>query len=171
MRIQVQWTTTPIGDWQWHDSADWDILPFKPEPVGGEILDAVPGWIYALNVQGVIFNGDHYAIEQNPEFIKVSVWNDDPGDFTPDQYYGSVWTFYPITNQNGKPNTYQKLYRYGGVDYNTNEFTTGGIVEKADWSQFISPDVAIGHGIWIPDIQVPAYNIHTPAFWQEWISE
>ena len=85
MRVLIQWALQGAKDWQEVDAADWPSLPFRPEPTSGELggADDTPGWISALNVQGVTFRTwDHYAVEALPSGgVKVTTWNDDPEDW------------------------------------------------------------------------------------------
>lgn len=97
MKIGLQWTLAAPLDWVWGDSADWGSLPFKPEPDGTEILDDMPGWIYTISIQGKRLVGDSYAIIDNVpvDGCTAYCWNDDPEDYTPDQFYGYAIEFLP----------------------------------------------------------------------------
>ena len=82
MKIYVQWTLANPQDWSPVEvvkDPDWRTLPKKNEPVGGEVIDDNPGWVYALNVQGVRFSSfDHYSVRFAPleNALLVTVWND-----------------------------------------------------------------------------------------------
>ena len=62
MKVLVQWSKAAPEDWHEIDSADWATLAKRPVPTGGEIIDQTPGWIYQVNIQGVCFSADHYAV-------------------------------------------------------------------------------------------------------------
>ena len=120
MKVLVQWAAATPSDWIAVDSADWAALPSKPEPVGGEIIDATPGWICQICVQGMSFTGDHYAVLHDTPTggCTVYCWSDDPGDFQPEDYFGHVTTFLPLAPDpkfGGAYNTRQTRQFYGGA--------------------------------------------------------
>lgn len=94
MKIFIQWTTDPASDWIEIDSSEWRSLPKKLEPIGGEVIDNTPGWVYAINCQGCRFSGDHYAIMDMPnETTAVISWTDDIGDRPEDEFHGTIALF------------------------------------------------------------------------------
>ena len=115
MRIGFQDTLAQPGDWRWFDSREWTAQPCAPIPDGHEPRD-VPGWGHGLNVQGVVFVGDFYAVEHiDSETIRVVVWNDDPKYFLVDEGFVDVWTFKnlaPDPKLGGAINTRQTRQKY-----------------------------------------------------------
>lgn len=99
MRVSIQWATVPPKDWIDYDlntRADIRTLPRKPVPVGDEVLDDQPGWLCALDVQGVLFSGyDFIAIDLLPSGeLRVAGWFDDlEEDWQRDGRWMTVWRF------------------------------------------------------------------------------
>lgn len=91
------------------------MQPCAPIPDGHEPRD-VPGWCHGLNVQGVVFSGDFYAVEHvDSETIRVVVWNDDQKYFAVDEGFVDVWTFKNLAqdpNLGGAINTRQFRVKY-----------------------------------------------------------
>ena len=93
MKLLVQWTARDPTDWIEIDSREWPVQPKRPVPQAGALgaRDNTPGHPYRLNVQGVEFTGDHYAVETLPNGdCRVFCWNDDPGDYPPGWRSGSA---------------------------------------------------------------------------------
>ncbi len=68
MKILVQWTTKTAQDWTEINAEFWENTPERADPTGinGQLDDAT-GWVHAICVQGVTFNGyDHYSVEHLP---------------------------------------------------------------------------------------------------------
>lgn len=78
MRALIQWArSNPLG-WEEMDSADWAMLPDKRASANRSV-NADAGWVNALNVQGMVFEGyDRVAIVDNGDG-SIDVWcvNDD----------------------------------------------------------------------------------------------
>lgn len=186
MIVLIQWTTNPPQDWQSIDlgpsgraARAWRDLPNKPEPVGGEVIDATPGWIFDVCIDGLLLGGyDHYAAEPlSNGGVRFFMWNDDPDDWTPDQYHADVWDIHPHRNDpkvGGKLNTNQVLTRYHGSNPPTGWLdpvqTTGGPVTYRPWSQFVPPPAANQrHGIWTPEpLNSQHYEVRRRPSWREW---
>ena len=100
MKVLVQWTRRNPQDWQELDSSAWSGLAKLPDPTVGQLggQDNTIGWIFGLNVQGIMMDGaDHYAIEDLPDGgLRVSRWFDDPDNLSlGESAHGQVWTFHP----------------------------------------------------------------------------
>ena len=117
MKVLLQWTTRNPSDWVEIDSASWVGLPKRPEPVGGEEIDNTFGWVFGLNIQGVEFAADHYAVEDLPDgTTKVTIWNDDSVDHPDGEKYAREWVFStcrPSKKCGGAYNTAQLQTFYG----------------------------------------------------------
>lgn len=173
MRVLVQWSTSRPGDWEEVDSKDFHLLPSRPVPTGTERLDGERGWITALNVQGVTFEGcDHYAVEDLPNgACRVYAWRDDQEDAT--LPLGHVWTFYPLSQD---PDS--------GGGWNTRQFSDVYLPDesRSRWPterqrttfrplhKFEPPPGPISrHGIWMPDGLNEAHLLaQTKRGWREW---
>jgi hypothetical protein len=157
MKIRVQWATNPARGWEVYDHTEWPDLPTKPAPVGGEVLDDQPGWIFDLNVQGVFFRGsDHYAVYPSGPTLVVATWNDDPEDREEAEFYANVWTFWAVKKAKAPspPATHQEVSRLYGNDY----------------KQWRLPNKVVSrHGIWLPDSLMDDMLVHPPAPWMDWI--
>jgi len=179
VRLYVQWTTSSANDWQRVNvtsNGKWAGLPAKPEPRGGEVIDDQPGYVHALNCQGVEFTGkDHYHVRRDGSALVVTVWNDDPQDWPPGTRWAEVWTFdrpRPDPKVGGRTNTVQYLTVYrepGAIDLGTS--TTGGPIEYRDWSEFVPPTVGVKHGIWTTDDHNERHSrARSTHGWREWTS-
>lgn len=175
MKLQVQWTLAAPQPYEWIDSSEWAGLPFKAEPIGGEIIDEIKGWPYAIACQGIPMYADHYAVEDGIDSIVIYTWNDDPEDYPVGEKFGAIWEFFPI----GVSNTNQKLERFGEENYlaklvQASEWTCAGEigtrreVERKAWNFYRYPaEALIRHGIWVPDPTI--YDVFEPASWLAWI--
>lgn len=192
MKILVQWATDPPGDWQEIESRDWTALPKKPEPpvdrspiyddneavmgfIGtGVVIDDQPGWVNRVCVQGVSFFGDHIAVLHYPDekFIEIYCWNDDLGDYLPEELYASIWRFYPLLT---KPilNTRQHCTRFihsSLLNDAPKMETTGGLVQYQDYDDFVIPDDSlVRHGIWMTDVLNNELRAFAPMGWRRWL--
>ena len=182
MRLYVQWTKANAEDWVALDLDTssqrrrvWERLPKKAEPVGGEIIDNAAGWVFAVNVQGVHFEGyDHYAVVPLASGgLRVIIWNDDPADFTPDTFVAQVWTFETVAPDpkiGGALNTRQSRVVYAGPVTRAAWLATGPIENTVilPWADFTPPSTTITfHGIWTTN---PDQHYMVRAFhgWEEW---
>lgn len=179
MRVGVQWTLATPGDWQWFDVTPrrnrWTGMPRKPAPKGGEAIDHTPGWVFALNCQGIEMRGfDHYAIEgiTDPEFgdgVKFTLWQSDLEDFAPGTRWVTVWELFepaPDPRYGGMVNTRQRRTIYAEPNCDHPESN------RLPWDAFIAPaDEVTAHGIWVTD---PLFQAHREAAslhgWREWVS-
>lgn len=175
MKVLVQWATLTPGDWQEHDSAAWESLPAKPEPRGGEAVDDALGWVNRLNVQGVEFTGDHYAVEHLRNGCRVICWDDDPADIPPDEFCARVWTFRPLAPDpriGGRYNTRQSQVVYAAPAAMARLLRNAPYENTilVPWAEFVPPPARLmRHGIWLSD---DLYRRHgealTPRGWREW---
>jgi len=190
MHIYVQWTTLTPQDWtryEINNDSDWRNLPTKPDPAPGigpkdeTTLDELPGWVFAINVQGIIFSGnDHYSVRYNQleNGLYVTTWNDDADDYTPTQYVAKEWGILfpaPDARFENKVNTRQRLVVWTNdpatrAQYQNGE-TTGGAITLRNWNAFKEPDAAMTrHGIWVTDPIAAAHQAaQTPHGWDEWV--
>jgi hypothetical protein len=179
MKILVQWTKDTATDWVEIDSSEWNSsLPKKPEPVGGEVLDDSPGWIFDLNVQGICFaTADHYTVEElddGTDGIRITAWLDDPDDYRRGEYFARVTTIYPLGEDSDLGNAYNT--RQTHVFYAGNEI----IQELRDrniqdaiirpYGQFIKPaEEDTRHAIWTSDELAAEYlAVRGRRGWREW---
>lgn len=95
------------------DSADWPGLTRKSEPkatrtpvfdeagrvvsfIGAkETIDDSDGWVDGVCIMGRRCWGDHVALEEVGDVLRVTMWNNDPGDYATAEMHAMVWTFYP----------------------------------------------------------------------------
>jgi hypothetical protein len=170
MRILYQWATIPPSDWQEIDSADWASLPARGLPVLEVGSNSTLGWINAINVQGVSFESDHYAVEDIPDGAKVTVWNDDLTDRSETEFYAAEWTFLTLAPDEmvgGLYNTRQSQVVYIGSGLSI-ESSPDRTVKP--WAEFVPPDSSlVRHGIWMSDTDfVLTVASRTPKGWREW---
>lgn len=135
------------------DSADWNsvVALARAVPRGGEVIDNDPGWIYAINVQGMVSgSADHYHIEHlGAAGCRLTTWVDDPDDRGPGEHWAKVWTFPPIV-----VNTQIIQQDFYGDDY----------------TRFVPPTVNVVNGIWVSDDQDGAHELaRKPRGWRGWI--
>lgn len=172
MKILVQWTRRNPRDWIEVDSSAWASLPKRSEPQTGEMggQNNVEGWLFDVNVQGVLFGGnDHVAVEDIPGGCRVYSWSDDPDDDPEGEWFGSVWEFLdpaPDPVHGGKVNTRQRVVRYA----NNPEKYPG--VAILPFSEFPKPAESITrHGVWLRqqdvDLHMARRSLHG---WKEWIA-
>lgn len=174
MKVDIQWTLNNPAGWVEIDVRSsgplrkaWENLPAKPVPVGGEVIDNVPGWIFDINCQGIHFGGsDHYAIEPVSGGLRITTWNDDPEDYPVGTRTATRWTlldpaFDSVVNQ---VNTRQ-----------SREFWADDLVRWPDalpYAEFVPPAAAITrHGIWVTDEKAQEHLVvRGPSrSWRDWI--
>jgi len=118
MKLFVQWATRKARGWTEIDSSEWLVLAKKPLPVGGEKIDNKPGWLNDVCVQGMCSGtADHVAIEEIGDAICLTLWNDDPEDYKPGEYFARVLTFHPLRPDpelGGAVNTHIESVIYAG---------------------------------------------------------
>jgi hypothetical protein len=175
LKLYIQWSTRTFHDWIQVESSAWDGLSGRPEPQGTEEggHDDVPGWIFDLNVQGVMFGGyDHYAVEEAPpDGIRVTVWNDDPAEFPDGQKYARAWTFLPPAPDarfGGAMNTRQSQIIYAQP---LMAARLDGQPNVRGWSEFVPPvEEVIRHGIWVPKpVLMTLWKDRRHVGWRDWL--
>lgn len=118
MKVYVQWTTDPAQDWVEIDSSEWNALPKRPVPTGGEVIDDQPGWVWSINCQGLMLQGfDHYAVADIGDETMMAGWRDDDQDPSFDDFVAKVWFFKdpaPDPGIGGRPNTVQRQLIFHG---------------------------------------------------------
>jgi len=155
MKILIQWATAVANDWQEYSTGQ---LPNpKAVPDDAALLDDFPGWITAINVQGVIIAAwDHYNIQDDGTACKITVWSDDEADGTVDNmlWQAREYIFRPVSPD---PN-------YGGA-WNTNQ-----TFRQILWSEFTLPTEGdTYHGKWLPDATyAQSKAIRSYHGWREW---
>ena len=159
MKVYVKWTVDPKEQYEIIDSVDWDKLPKKKLPIGRELIDDEKGWIYEICIMGITYHADHYCVIDKPDYVKVIHWNDDPEDYTPDQYWAREWKIYPmIIRKDGK-----KIPHIERISYNSFES------DARPYSEFIKPDEKITrHGIWVPNEMIKILDDPPPPKYTEW---
>ena len=156
MRCYVQWTNRQASGWQPFESDRWFTLRTNPTPTGGEALDMNPGWVNAISVQGVEFQGyDHYAVWDENESTMVAVWNDDPHDWMPGTFNGQIRRFgkiYQDPKIGMRWNTDQDHIVYVQNDFASRQPLLDAGQDVRSWEEFQVPRLAIvKHGIQIQD--------------------
>jgi hypothetical protein len=178
MKVLVQWALASPEDWVEIDSKLWSSLPQGPVPDDlnfDHIVTSQKRWIHALNVQGIIFMGfDHYAIEDIPDGILVTCWNDDTGDWVGDRH-AEVWTILEpaFDAKINKINTRQTVEIFAEnrermIRYNDIKNCIG----IYPWRSFEPPSNTVTrHGIWVSnelnDRLIAERSTHG---WREWLA-
>lgn len=181
MRVYVQWTLADPQDWQAFDGTPqqvvraWERLNKRGIPTAASVVDNSPGWIFALNIQGIVMIGhDHYALSvvSDPAWgtgLRVTMWQDDPVDFPPGTRSALTWDLFdpgPDPLLGGVINTRQRLTVYAepGAGYPGSD--------ARPWSEFQAPTgSAVAHGIWVSDGLLTRHlDVATLHGWREWIA-
>lgn len=176
----MQWTLSTPQDWTWIDlsvgrfAKAWQNLPKKAIPTAQSVIDGTPGWVFAINCQGIVMGGfDHYAAELITDAVwgngvRFTLWQDDPQDFPPGSRWATVWELFdpaPDSAFGGAVNTRQRRTQYAE--------TGAGLPDQAaalSWSQFTAPTNAVtAHGIWTSDtLFVQHRQVASLHGWREW---
>lgn len=181
MKLLLQWTLADPTDWIEFDFTQLQQLrqlPKKALPDGTDLIDNNPGWVYAFNLQGIVFSGfDHYSARPlPPQGVEVICWNDDPEDY-PDGPWAQVWQLRPLRSDpryGGQTNTDQSLTVYTDdpaiVAFWTGQTTSGGPVTVLPWSEFVQPANNLTlHGVWVTDELAETHRARRSAHgWREW---
>jgi hypothetical protein len=112
-RVLIQWAAKnqdgTVSDWTEYfftNMSDVRAVPKKPEPSDSPIIDDQPGWIAAVNIQGVVFMADHVGFNIDGQGrLVVGKWNDDPVDwpFLNGDGFGWVYTFDSLAPDSNLP--------------------------------------------------------------------
>ncbi len=172
MKLLLQSTLSTPQDWVDHDHTAWAGLPKKPAPTGGETINDAPGWCHGLNVQGVIFQADHYHLLGIPDGLRVTMWNDDPAFNPLGMRYARVRDFLfsvPDSRLGGAINTRQSqvIFAESGI---ASRFTPAAQQTTVrDWALFTPPALDVMHGIGVTDgLHRDHLAARTPHGWREW---
>jgi len=178
MKILLQWSLATPKGWVEIDSAEWSHIPKKSEPLGGQVVDNAPGWIHYLNVQGVVFTADHYAVEDLDDAsggIRVTMWNDDPEDYPEGEKYARVFTFLPLAPDpqfGGAWNTRQSKVIYAQTAVLARMTKPSKNTQFRPWEEFVRPpERPTRHGIWTDNalnVAHVALSVGQPRGWREW---
>lgn len=175
MRVLIQWATSTATDWVAYDitrAADVRALPKKPSPTDSSVLDGQPGWIAAVNIQGIEFAGfDHIGFGISGTALVVTCWNDDPADYPAGTRWGQVWTLdtpAPDPRFGGQVNTRQTLAWYCEAN---SEPVLAGITGYQPFTAMPIPAANNTiHGVWVSDTQWDTLRtVRTPHGWREWV--
>ena len=161
MKVLIQWTeldeTKAPSDYQEYRSEDWASLPDVP--------------IHSINIQGNCFSADHYFISNFDEGsafsdIKgyeepasgsscyITIWNDDPDDWGPEEMWAEVWEIRPLRqdpNFGNAWNTAQLLVAYCSPNSEKwhRQLPQGCAIK--DIAEFVIPTRNVRHGKWVSD--------------------
>lgn len=97
--VLIQWATATATDWveyTFTSLADIRAMPKKSRPSDNPLIDDQPGWIAALNVQGVVLDSDAIGFNLDGEGrLVVGSWNEDADDwpFLNRDGWGTLYTF------------------------------------------------------------------------------
>lgn len=200
--MEVQWTTDPAIGWQQVNIEDWSLLADKGEPpldrtpvydaehkriigfTGTEVtIDETEGWIYQICLHGITMSGDHIAVESFADHVKITVWNDDPGD--PETLFPNamVRRFYNDVVELVHHIDSQRTMRFKGLKHELDIYVpadqiarierplcTGGLANIYDYARLvIPPDSITRHGIWITNDLLDQHKIYKPSSWESWL--
>jgi hypothetical protein len=176
MKVLVQWTTAQLSDWEEIDSSSWADTPYRSNPIGAPAsagVDNRKGWINKINIQGIEFSTDHYAVEDiDRGGIRAYGWNDDPKHTSGAEQYAYVWDIYPLSadaGHGGAINTEQHRTMYWGSGIAERLGRDFGESDKP-WSEFPTPsEVITRHGKELTDqVYQRLYSATTLRGWKEW---
>lgn len=167
--VLVQWARRNPRGWERVPAGAFTATARKALPASGRVatdadLDDLPGWVNRLNIQGVQFVGDHYAVElRQGGVIEVAAWWDDPEDRPPEMRFARVWRFYRPRRDERLERGQDGLHPWNTLQYQTvfadsaamailnhPSDTSGGPVIYRPWEEF-SPPTDAHHGIWLSD--------------------
>ena len=163
MKLYVQSATATPRDWVVVDSSEWANLPKKGIPPSiNPVIDNTEGWVNFVCCQ-MIFSGDHYCIEDQPDGRTcITIVNDDPEDF-PGDFHAKKWYLGKGDKRTGKTDQRWELYAESAK---RRERCQGRIengqwlglwcnehpVNCFTWDEFIWPIAScIRHGVAVPD--------------------
>lgn len=179
MKFYAQWAKTTPGDWSLSDGGLWTTSQTKDEPVGDvslaglaigdALLNNSPGWVFGLNVQGVIFEWyDHYHVEDLTDGslgTRVTAWRDDPILFPSGTRQADVALFLPLAfdPRVGGTNTRQTFTFYReGAEYDP--------ARHQPYADFVPPVTNVKHGIYVSDAKWDEHQAaRTERGWRDWL--
>ncbi len=175
MKTLIQWSLDTPKNWEQIDSSQWTSTPKKPEPSGIETVDTNKGWVHGLNIQGVIFEADHYHVIDIVDGVRVTIWNDDPIDWPVGYRHARVWDIFniqPDAKLNQALNTKQSqvVYAEQKVMPALNASAPLQNTTFEDWSNFVPPaELEVRHGI---ETDITLHNDHvsirSQEGWRKW---
>jgi hypothetical protein len=174
MKVLIQWATATPTDWIQYDIqsvGDARRLPRKNVPTFNPVIDNTPGWIAAVNIQGVVFTGyDHIGFEMLNGTLVVTCWNDDLEDFPVGTRWGQKWTLgipAPDPKIGGALNTVQTCTWYGEPNCQP---VLLGVPNVHPYSELtFPPNNQTLHGVWVSDtLWAQHENIRSSHTWDEW---
>lgn len=177
MEILVQHSLANPGDWVALDSADWAGLTKKPEPVGGEVFDQLPGWVNTICIQGMRLSGDYIVVIDRPDIegCDVIVANVDPEDWAVPDRYVKHYTFLPLApdlTKGGAINTRitYKVYAGATAIKRYDVANDPALTEALPMRDFLVPLEALKrYGIWRSDEDYAAHvTARTIKGWRDW---
>lgn len=179
MRIYIQWALATPANYVMYDLAVRNQirnLPSKPEPVAFSFppLDNQPGWVNAINCQGIIFEGfDHYglAYEANVRKVTLSGWVDSTSSGFPYATSWELWFPKGDPKFGGAINTDQRGTQYATAGSTQAAIYDDGGVPWLPYSQFAAPAaIATRHGVYMTDAQYAAHSaVRTEPVWRDWV--
>jgi len=157
MKVCVQWTTRDLSDWVEYDSRLFHLAPRKPDPVPTDVVGNSPGWVHAIDCQGVYLNGhDHYAIESVAEdACRLTAW-------TPRLKQAVSILFKTLRpNEDGAWDTWQHFTYYSDPVRAQRTIGSGGESFRLRWDQFVPPPIELTrHGKLVTDAHNAAMETH-----------
>jgi hypothetical protein len=175
MKALIQWATKKVEDWYEVNTSDLPSMPIKDDPGPQDNLDNKPGWINAVNIQGVLIAGyDHYnfqwGTDAEGEWVKVTSWTVEDLTVPEASKKALVSIFRSIRrDQYGSWNTSQNFESYG---YEIPNFSISNR-EYFSWDSFIEPtDGVTFHGKQLTDIEyAERKSIQSHHGWREWTED
>lgn len=171
MKALIQWARNNPSNWEWIDTSEWSSLPRKGSPSSGSSVNASSGWISALNIQGLVFEGaDKIAVLDNPDG-SVDVWlvNNDPRSWgTADRYarHVTIHPLQPDSELGGAVSTkmVQTIYTDSSV------FSAQPTTTIRPWASIVMPDETLfRYGVMMNDTLFQQHQrLQTLHGWREW---
>lgn len=179
MIIYVQWAKTDAEEWLPIDISRIQHLrqlPRKNKPTTGTtVIDNLPGWINAINCQGLVFEGmDGYNFQLVPEGIKITAWQDDPEDYNPDEFLAIEYTILdtaPDPTRGGIINTRQTI-RIWAASAVYPQYAENINATVFPWSEWKEPTEGVTfYGVWLPNENFMQHKaVQSFHGWREWIN-
>ena len=188
MKCYVQWAKANPQDWALTDAGLWLSSQTKADPVGDvsfaglaigdSLLTNQPGWVFAVDVQGVIFEWyDHYLIEDLTDGslgTRVIAWRDDQILFPVGTRQADVAVFLPLAfdPRVGGINTRQTFVLYReGAEYDARIGNPPENTIILRYEDFAPPIAGAKHGIYLSDAKWDEHQAaRTLHGWRDWIA-
>lgn len=179
MKIHIQWAlATPSSYVAFDLSVRNQIrnIPSKAQPATGSLptLDNSPGWVNAINCQGIVFEGfDHYGLAYDASTRKVTLsgWADTSAGGFP---YATTWEmWFPKGDPRlaGRMNTDQRGTQYATAGSPQAAFYDSAGLVWTPFAQFVAPAAqATRHGVLMTDERYAAHRAaRVEPTWVDWI--